>query len=153
MSEPTPLDRMWLAFRQLVRGELDELRFLGAYTYVVRGSVLGTVDAEPATTTLGLPSLLRVRMLSGVTGDTAIATSGQECVIVFLDGDPTRPRVLSIAGVEEARIAGGTSLVALASLVASELATHTHTGVTAGAGVTGPAVAIGNVAATKVKAV
>ena len=111
MSEPTPLDRMWQAVRQLVRGELDELRFLGAYTYVVRGSALGTVDAEPATTTLGLPSLLRVPMLSGVTGDTAIATSGQECVIVFLDGDPTRPRVLSIAGVEEARIAGGTAVV------------------------------------------
>lgn len=112
MSAPTPLDRMWAAFRTLVRGELAELRFLGAYRYVVRGSTLGTVDAEPASTTLGLPSLLRVPVLPGVMGEVSTATDRAECVIMFLDGDPTLPRVLSITGVDEARIAGGTAVVA-----------------------------------------
>ena len=111
MSAPTPLDRMWEAFRALVRGELAELPYLGAYRYVVRASALGTVDAEPATTTLGLPSVLRAPVLPGVMGETSTATVGAECVVMFLDGDPTLPRVLSITGVDEARIAGGTAVV------------------------------------------
>lgn len=152
MTPVSPLDRMWLAFRTLVRGELAELRFLGAYRYVVRGSSLGLVDVEPASQTLGLPSLGRVPVLPGVMGEEVTATVGAQCVVVFLDGDPTLPRVLSVSGVDECRIAGGTGYVALASLVATQLSTHTHTGVTAGAGVTGPAVAIGSVAATKTKA-
>ena len=108
MTPVSPLDRMWLAFRTLVRGELAELRFLGAYRYVVRGSSLGLVDVEPASQTLGLPSLGRVPVLPGVMGEEVIATVGAACVVVFLDGDPTLPRVLSVSGVDECRIAGGT---------------------------------------------
>ena len=59
MSAPTTLDRMWAAFRLLVRAELHELGYLGMYTYVVRGSTMGYVDAEPASQTLGLPSVTR----------------------------------------------------------------------------------------------
>lgn len=111
MTPVSPLDRMWLAFRTLVRGELAELRFLGAYRYVVRGSSLGLVDVEPASQTLGLPSLGRVPVLPGAMGEEVIATVGAQCVVVFLDGDPTLPRVLSVSGVDEARIAGGTAVV------------------------------------------
>jgi hypothetical protein len=103
---------MWLAFRTLVRGELAELRFMGAYRYVVRGSALGTVDAEPASQTLGLPSLLRVPVLPGVLGEQIVATVGASCVVVFLDGDPTLPRVTAVSGVDSAKVAAGTRGIA-----------------------------------------
>lgn len=112
MSAPTTLDRMWAAFRLLVRAELHELGYLGMYTYVVRGSTMGYVDAEPASQTLGLPSVTRAPILPAIGGETAIASTGSECTISFLDGDPTRPVVVSLTEVDELVIADGDDGVA-----------------------------------------
>lgn len=112
MTPVSPLDRMWQAFRTLVRGELAELRFLGAYRYVVRGSSIGFVDVEPASQTLGLPSLGRVPVLPGVLGEQVTASSGASCVVVFLDGDPSLPRVVSVSAVDAAKVAAGTRGIA-----------------------------------------
>lgn len=112
MSDPTILDRMWASFRALVRAELAELGYLGAYAYEVRGSSLGFVDVEPATTTAGLPSLLRVPVMPGLLAETVTAASGAQAVVMFIGGDPTRPVCVSVSEVTEARIAGGTPAVA-----------------------------------------
>ena len=134
MSYPTALDRMMRAFREVLRAELPEVRYLGLYEYVVTASSLGYVDARPADPALHLPALSRVPLLPSVLAVSATATVGTTCAIAFLDGLRSRPVCLSITAVDDVRIAGGSGYVALASLVDA----HVHTGVTAGAGLTGP---------------
>lgn len=112
MSAPTTLDRMWAAFRALVRAELEEVGYLGLYAYTVRGATLGYVDGEPLSTTLGLPSVHRVPLLPALGGETARATVGATCYIAFVDGDPTRPVCVSLSAIEELRIADGSAFAA-----------------------------------------
>lgn len=136
MTPPTTLDRLWRAFRDLVRAELAEVRYLGIYEYVITASSSGYIDARPADPGLHLPALSRVPLLPSVLAVAATGTVGSTCAIAFLDGSPGRPVCVSLSAVDDVRIAGGAGFVALASLVDA----HTHSGVTVGAGVTGPPV-------------
>lgn len=93
---PTPLDRLWDAFRKLVRAELPTLTYLGVYEYAVQktdgtsAAPSKTVDCVPTDSTIPLPPLTAVpiRMPFGVTPPT-----GALCSVQFMNGDPTRPMV------------------------------------------------------------
>ncbi|HEX4335768.1 MAG TPA: hypothetical protein VH062_07625 [Polyangiaceae bacterium] len=98
MTEPTPLDRLLNSLRALIRAELAEVPFLGAYEYAVvtsdgtASSPASTVDAEPLDKTLNLPDLAKVpiRLPYGVTPPV-----GALCTIQFLNGNPAKPMVVN----------------------------------------------------------
>lgn len=92
----TPLDRLWSAFRALVRAELPSLSFLGVYEYAVTASdgttsvAAKTVDCAPTDPALNLPAITKcpIRLPFGVTPPT-----GALCSVQFMNGDPSRPMV------------------------------------------------------------
>ena len=141
---------MTAGLKSLIRSETLSTRFHGIYEYSVKKSVPGYVDVSPLVS--WLPAVDGVPFVPGPTAATTTAKAGATAYIVFLNGDPNKPRCLSVSEVEDTRIADGTDYVALASLVATQLASHTHTGVTTGIGISGPALLIGSVAATKTRA-
>lgn len=97
---PTSLDRLWAAFRSLVRAELPSLSYLGAYEYVVTATdgttstPAATVDCEPTDPALTLPALTKcpIRLPYGVTPPV-----GALCTVQFLNGDPSKPFVTNFA--------------------------------------------------------
>lgn len=97
---PTALDRLWTAFRALVRAELPSLSFLGVYEYRVTATdgtastPASTVDCEPTDAALTLPALSKVpvRLPYGVTPPT-----GALCAVQFMNGDPSKPTVTNFA--------------------------------------------------------
>jgi len=112
----------------------DEPRrtFHGVYEYVVQDAG-PPVHAVPFDSTLGLPNA--VGPLLTVNGGTCKPTVGAECAILFLNGDPTKPRVLAGAADEvdlayaEGRVArdGDTVTVGSASgTLTITGSTHTH---------------------------
>lgn len=109
---PTPLDRLWQSFRSLIRAELPELQFLGAYEYVVTGTdgtsstPAKTVDCKPTDPALNLPAITKcpIRLPYGVTPPT-----GAICTVQFLNGDPSKGFVTNFADPMTLMVfAGGT---------------------------------------------
>jgi len=92
---PTAFDRLLYLFRALLQQELPNLRFLGVYEYAVQAvdASTGAVDAVPTDTTIGLPGITKVPLRFPVI--TAQLTVPCMCLIGFVNGDPTRPYVLS----------------------------------------------------------
>ncbi len=99
MSGPTPpvtlQDRLLKAFRALVREEFPRLTFLAVYEFSVQGvsSLKLTADLSPTDTTLGLPSMVSVPLRLPLVGATLAL--GTKCIVAFINGDPSRPFVLS----------------------------------------------------------
>jgi len=134
-------DRILESIREIVREVFPRLTFMGKFQYTIQ-SVSGTspdylVDVAAVDTTIGLPAnLSRVPLLS-VCGATVHPTSGSQCVVEFLNYDPTRPRVTSL-DPSPTSIALGASPVPLAkatpvSSLISALSTFS-TALTAAAG-------------------
>jgi hypothetical protein len=108
----TGLDRLWSAFRALVRAELPTLSFLGVYEYRVTATdgtastPATTVDCTPTDPALKLPSLSKVpvRLPYGVTPPV-----GALCAVQFMNGDPSKPTVTNFADPMTLMVfAGGT---------------------------------------------
>lgn len=99
-ESPTTLDRLWTAFRALVRESLPALTYLGPYEYRVTAtdgtgsSPANTVDCSPTDAALKLPSLAGVplRLPYGVTPPV-----GALCTVQFMNGDPSRPMVTNFS--------------------------------------------------------
>lgn len=97
---PTTLDRLWTAFRALVRESLPALTYLGPYEYRVTAtdgtgsSPATTVDCAPTDAALKLPPLagVPIRLPYGVTPPV-----GALCTVQFMNGDPSRPMVTNFS--------------------------------------------------------
>lgn len=111
--DPSPLDRLWAAFRALVRAELPTLSFLGVYEYSVTDSdgtsstPAKTVDCTPTDPALKLPSLTKVpiRLPFGVTPPKEAL-----CSVQFMNGDPSRPMVTNFTDPMTLTVFGGGKL-------------------------------------------
>lgn len=89
------------AVRAIIRAEVARLTYFGAYEYAIQNTDGTTIDCTPTDTTLSLPPLTKVPVLPGISGEAVTLTSGangQKCVVIFLNADPSRPRVVSIDG-------------------------------------------------------
>lgn len=97
---PTNLDRLWNSFRALVRAESPTLTFAGIYEYgiqAVHGTApSATVDCSPTDTTIPLPPLVNIPMRSAVDGTTVTPTIGSNCLVMFVNADPSRPVVFGV---------------------------------------------------------
>lgn len=100
MSEPTPDDRFLGWFRSLVRSVFPRIQYLGVFDYVITG-VNGkapsyTVDCRPADDKIGLPEHNGVAIQPGISGIVGTPSVGDACTLVFLDANPTKPRITGI---------------------------------------------------------
>lgn len=92
--------RLATAFETMIEefGHLAELR---AYEYrIVKQNVDGRVYLQAVRKNAGVPDMLPVPVWPGMAGDSADydATLGQSVHVVFLEGDPRRPRVVAFDG-------------------------------------------------------
>lgn len=99
LAPPTPLDRLKLSLRLLVREVFPALRFLGTYEYVVDSTSNGTCTGRPTDATHGLPPMTKWPMRACGCGGTATPTTGNNCLVTFVNGDPSRPIVVNLDAV------------------------------------------------------
>jgi hypothetical protein len=94
----TAIDRLLAALREIIREEFPALTFLGVYEYVVQHSSGSTADLAPTSTTIGLPDLPAVRLDPSILGEVVSgAKVGSVALVEFVNGDPTRPAVVSLS--------------------------------------------------------
>lgn len=93
LSVGPPTDWLIDDIRALVREEVELLTFLGVYEYSVQDTDGTTVDAQPTSTAIPLPSLRKVTLRSGIPGTVVKPAKGSLLAVSFLNGDPTRPIV------------------------------------------------------------
>jgi hypothetical protein len=91
-------DRLLGAIRAIIRAELPRLSYLGVYEYVIQRAGDNVLDAEPAST-LGLPAVRDVPLVSTLLGARATPLVGATCRIRFINGSPTRPVCTGIGSV------------------------------------------------------
>lgn len=93
-------DRILEAIRKIVREEFPRLSFVGFFEYAitnVSGDVPNVlIDCSPTDDSIGLPELVEVQCAPSLDGMTTIPTSGLNCVVIFLNGDPTKPRIFGV---------------------------------------------------------
>jgi hypothetical protein len=99
------------AIRSIVRSELQPLRYAGMFDYVVK-STSGTipnvlVSAEPADSTIDLPPVSDLPMLSSVLGGASVPAVGEKIVLAFLDRNPTKPYFVGGSAIAESRSLDG----------------------------------------------
>lgn len=94
MTAPTQLDRVMASSRNLERAELPELSLAGIFEYqVIAATPLGVsaVSSKP-----GMPAIQLVP--AGAVGmTTLLAMLGTNVLVAFVNQDPGRPIVLSVA--------------------------------------------------------
>lgn len=89
--------------RDIIRAELGSLRYAGYWLYSVVSfdgeppDVL--VDCDPVDPACNLPSLSRVTMMPGIDGITSKPPAGTECTVVFLNHDPSQPRIVGVGSL------------------------------------------------------
>ncbi len=88
--QPTSLDRLLTSLRLIIRAELPQLTFFGTYEYSIQNASDSTVDVAPVDTTISLPSIKGVPLVSSLLGQAVQANEGL-CRIRFVNGDPTKP--------------------------------------------------------------
>ena len=87
-----PINRLLAAFKALLKEAQPNLDFYGVYRYNATGCDYEgqTVDATPASTRPGLPTLSKIPIRSWMKVEIK---NGTALGIGFLDGDPTQPYV------------------------------------------------------------
>jgi hypothetical protein len=93
--QPTALDRLLTALRLLIRAELPQLTYFGTYEFSIQSSSGSTVDIAPVDTTVSLPSMTAVPLISSLQGQAVVPNSGL-CRVRFINGDPSQPIVVGI---------------------------------------------------------
>lgn len=99
--QPTELDRLLVSIRKIIRAEFPQLTYMGFWEYAVSATDGTTIDCSPTDTAIPLPALAKVPLISGLLGELATPVVGKKCVILFLNGDPTKARCISIDGANE----------------------------------------------------
>lgn len=109
-APPTVLDRLMRSVRAIIKAEVARLLFLGPYEYTVQGTDGTTADIAPVDPATGLPAITKVPLYSGACGGHMKAAIGSVCVVVFLNGDRTKPRILGFdqAGAQNVTLDTGT---------------------------------------------
>ena len=97
-TQPTALDRLLTAIRNLIRAELPQYTYVGLYEYTIQAvnSATGAVDLAPTDTTIPLPLLSNIPLKASLLGEIVQATRGTLALVEFINADPTRPEVISI---------------------------------------------------------
>jgi hypothetical protein len=92
------------AIRAIIREELPRLSYIGLFQYniqAVNGSPPNvTIDALPTDDSLGLPPLSNISCQPDLSGITSIPDDGINCVVAFLNADPTKPVVVGVDSLE-----------------------------------------------------
>jgi hypothetical protein len=92
-------DRIADSLLAIVREEIAKT-YPATYEYAIKG-VHGTppnvtIDCEPTDPAIGLPALTGISMQPGIAGITGIPAEGINCAVIFLNGSPTRPRIVGV---------------------------------------------------------
>jgi hypothetical protein len=90
---------MLAALRSIIRAEFPQFTYCGIYEYTIAATDGKTVDCIKADPTVPLPSLTKVPIRSSVSGEfvTLDATVvGLNCIIAFLNADPSRAICIAI---------------------------------------------------------
>jgi hypothetical protein len=105
---PTPslFDRLLLSIRQIIRGELVELSYLGVYEYSVvtvtnASTPMGPsclIDATPVDPTVPVPPVSMAPVCPGLLAEAVVASEGMLCRVRFVNGKPSRPEVIGFIG-------------------------------------------------------
>jgi hypothetical protein len=91
-------DRTMDAIRRVVQAVTRPHWYHGAYEYRVQDATSGYLALSPADRASGLPELGNVPMRVGVPGGGGDPAEGSTVLVGFVNGDPTRPYVLSYEG-------------------------------------------------------
>lgn len=97
-EDPKYVNRLVNMIRRIVRSEFPKMTFLGSYEYSIQSVNVDLIDISPTDTTVGLPSLASVPMNPGLLGEVVTPTSGKSVVVIFLNGNPSRPVIIGIVG-------------------------------------------------------
>lgn len=95
------LDRLMANIRRIVRSEFPNYTYQGIYEYSIQSVSDSLVDADPVDTSIGLPSIAKMPMRSSILGETVTPTVGKLCLVMFVNGVPSRPMVFSCAAKNE----------------------------------------------------
>lgn len=100
LENANPLDRIAANLRAFIREAFPRLHYTGVFEYTITG-VTGRapsckIDCVPVDASLGLPAFNSIGYSPSVSGVTGTPTAGLTCVVVFLDGNPTKPRIMGI---------------------------------------------------------
>lgn len=96
--QPTALDRLLTAIRLIIRAELPQLTYFGTYEYSIQSNSGSTVDIAPVDTTVSLPSMNGVPLISSLQGQVVVPNTGL-CRVRFINGDPSQPIVVGIVSL------------------------------------------------------
>jgi hypothetical protein len=101
MTQPAPTidDRIMAALRSIIREEFPRLKYLGKFEYSIK-AVHGeppnvTIECSPNDPTIGLPDIKAAEQC-GIDGITTIPDTGLNCIVEFLNGDPTKPKISGV---------------------------------------------------------
>jgi len=96
---PTVTDRLMAYFRMLVRAEFPRMTFLGCYEYAIQGGGPGSYTIAPTDPTIPLPGSGGIPLRLSCA--TATLPQGSLVLIMFVNGDPSRPFIFSGAPVPQ----------------------------------------------------
>lgn len=96
-SDTTYLNRIVTVIRRLIRSEFSNYNYLGRYEYNIQSVEGDIINANPTDTTLPLPSV-RATLKPSLLGETVTPTPGKLCHVMFLNGSPAKPIVVSCEG-------------------------------------------------------
>lgn len=90
-------ERLIDAIKAIIRAQFPNHSYLGVFEYQVQ-SVDGTdtLDGSPVDTTVPLPALSKVPLRSGLAGEKVKALVGSRCLVMFVNGDPSRPIIVGV---------------------------------------------------------
>jgi hypothetical protein len=106
---PNFSDRLWSAFRALVRQEIND-RLFGIYEYSIEGTQGSAVNAVPTDPSIGLPAIANLPLDPGLLGESISAPPAGLCRVAFLNGDRSKPCVIGISASPLAITIGSSSL-------------------------------------------
>lgn len=99
-TSPTSFDRLLQSLRAIIRAEFPQSTYAGIYEYSIQSSSGTTVNIDPVDTSIPLPSIPNVELRPSILGATVTSPifPGTKCLVSFINKDPTRPFIFSIAG-------------------------------------------------------
>lgn len=95
-------DRTLLApLRSIARGAFPGVRYLGIYEYVVNSSNGTDYELVPTDPTAKVPPT-HAKLRPGIPGLSQVMPKGALVLLQFINGDSTRPCIVSVAGPDDA---------------------------------------------------
>ncbi len=83
------------AYRRIVRALFPTLAYAGSWEYRVVTQTGKRLNLQPARVASGMPNLANVPMRPGIPGADCKVQLGELVLVVFADGDPSRPCVVA----------------------------------------------------------